>query len=108
MYGCMNDWLKNNILKIKLLKNLQKKVVTGENYGQILKRVLNDLTSTKKEKANLRKNVSEKFDRLNFFVIKKLDKLRVHINKRKMEKSKCMFFFQNWSEFVAGKELNTV
>ena len=60
MYGCMNDWLKNNILKKKVLKNLQKKVVTGKNNGQILKRILNNLTSTKNEHANLWKKCFRK------------------------------------------------
>ena len=77
----MNDWLKNNILKKKVLKILQKKVVTGKNNGQILKIILKHLTSTKNEKQICEKNVSEKFDRLNFFV--KLDKLLVKYKQKK-------------------------
>ena len=60
MYGCMNDWLKNNILKKNVLENLQKKVVTGKNNGQILKRILNNLTSIKNKEAKLWKKTFHK------------------------------------------------
>ena len=85
----MNDWLKNNILK-KGIKNLQKKVVTEKNNGQILKIILNNLTSTKNEEANLWKKCFRKIWQAEMFV--KLDKLRVKYKQKKYGKMKMHVF----------------
>ena len=85
----MIDW-KIIFWKKKVLKNLQKKVVTGKNNGQILKRILNNLTLTKNEESNLWKKCFRKVWSAEIFV--KLDKLRAKYKQKKDWKIKMHIF----------------